>query len=76
MNINFELYKVFYYVAKNSSISRAANEMMISQPAISKSIKILEEQVGLHYLLEREMELFYQKQGKLFIIKLKMLLNL
>ncbi len=46
MNINFELYKVFYYVAKNSSISRAANEMMISQPAISKSIKILEEQVG------------------------------
>ena len=38
MNINFELYKVFYYVAKNSSISRAANEMMISHPAFSKSI--------------------------------------
>ena len=49
MNINFELYKVFYYVAKNSSISRAANEMMISQPAISKSIKTLEEQVGTIY---------------------------
>jgi len=43
MNINLELYKVFYYVARNESITRAANEMCISQPAISKSIKTLEE---------------------------------
>ena len=41
MNINLELYKVFYYVAKNESITRAANELAISQPAISKSIKTL-----------------------------------
>ena len=46
MNINLELYKVFYYVAKNESISRAANELSISQPAISKSIKSLEEQIN------------------------------
>lgn len=46
MDINFELYKVFYIVAKNRNITKAANELMISQPAISKSIKNLEE--GLH----------------------------
>ena len=44
MNINLDLYKVFYCVAKNESITRASNELAISQPAISKSIKTL---VGL-----------------------------
>ena len=46
MNINFEYYKIFYNVAKNKNITKAANELMISQPAISKSIKNLEEQIG------------------------------
>ena len=44
MNINLELYKTFYYVAKTENISRASNELSISQPAISKAIKNLEEQ--------------------------------
>ena len=42
MKTNLELYKVFYYVAKNKSITGAANELMVSQPAVSKSIKVLE----------------------------------
>ena len=42
MKTNLELYKVFYYVAKNKSITQAANELMVSQPAVSKSIKVLE----------------------------------
>ncbi len=46
MNINFEYYKVFYNVAKNRNITKTANDLMISQPAISKSIKNLEEQLG------------------------------
>lgn len=46
MNTNLELYKVFYYVAKNKSISRAANELIISQPAVSKSIKQLESELN------------------------------
>jgi len=39
MNINFELYRVFYTVANAKNITKAANELMISQPAISKAIK-------------------------------------
>ncbi len=42
MKTNLELYKTFYFVAKNNSITQAANEMMISQPAVSKAIKTLE----------------------------------
>lgn len=46
MNINFEYFKVFYFVAKNKNISKAANELMISQPAVSKTLKNLEDQMG------------------------------
>lgn len=71
MNINFELYKVFYYVAKNSSISRAANEMMISQPAISKSIKTLEEQVGTPLFIRKRDGVVLSEAGEIIYNKIK-----
>lgn len=46
MNIDFELYRVFYAVANNKNITKAASELHISQPAISKAIKNLEDQLG------------------------------
>ena len=46
MNINFELYKVFYEVANEKSISKGAEKLMISQPAVTQSIKTLEGEVG------------------------------
>ena len=46
MNINFELYKVFNEVATAKSISKAAENLLISQPAVTQSIKTLEEQLG------------------------------
>ncbi|MBQ8871917.1 MAG: LysR family transcriptional regulator [Bacilli bacterium] len=41
--INLNLYRIFYYVAKEGSISAAAKKIYVSQPAISKSLKKLEE---------------------------------
>lgn len=46
MNINLEMYKVFYYVVKCGSITKAAQELYISQPAVSQSIKLLESRLG------------------------------
>ena len=46
-NINLNLYKIFYDVAKCGSISKASNILYISQPAISKSIKKLEEELNV-----------------------------
>ena len=46
MNIDLELYKVFYIVAKNKHMTKASKELHISQPAISQSIKKLEDQLG------------------------------
>lgn len=46
-NINLNLYKTFYDVAKSGSISKAAQNSFTSQPAISKSIKKLEDELGV-----------------------------
>lgn len=46
MNINFELYKVFYEVANAKSISKGAEKLMISQPAVTQSIQTLENELG------------------------------
>ncbi|MBR1675020.1 MAG: LysR family transcriptional regulator [Eubacterium sp.] len=43
---NLNYYNVFITVAKTGSISRAADKLYISQPAVSKSISNLEEQLG------------------------------
>ena len=46
MDINLELYKVFYHVVRSGSISRASQELFISQPAVSQSIRQLESKLG------------------------------
>ena len=44
--VNLELYRVFYTVAKCGSLTRASEELYISQPAVSQAIKQLEQQLG------------------------------
>lgn len=46
MDINYELYKVFYYVATSLSFSEASKKLFISQSAVSQSIKSLEKKLG------------------------------
>ncbi len=46
MNVNFELYKVFYVVANEKSISKGAEKLMISQPAVTQSIQTLEGELN------------------------------
>ena len=42
-----ELYRIFYIVAVNQNITKASKELNISQPAITKHIKNLEESLGV-----------------------------
>ncbi len=46
MDINYELYKVFYQVASTLSFSEASRKLYISQSAVSQSIKALEQKLG------------------------------
>lgn len=45
--INIELYKIFYVVAINQNITKASEELNISQPAVTKHIKNLEDSLGV-----------------------------
>lgn len=45
-DINFNLYKIFYEVALSESISSASKRLYITQSAVSKSIKKLEEDLS------------------------------
>ena len=49
-NFDFNKYRAFYAVAEFRSFSKAAEALHISQPAISYSIKELEEQLGIKLL--------------------------
>lgn len=46
MSMNLEYYKIFYYVAKYGGITAAAEQLCISQPAVSQAIKQLEKNLG------------------------------
>lgn len=51
--IDFELYRIFVEVAKERNITKASEKLNVSQPAITKQIKNLEEQLSMK-LLERK----------------------
>ena len=44
---DLNLLNIFYNVALENSVSKAANKLHISQPAVSQNIKLLEEQLGI-----------------------------
>jgi len=66
MNIDFELYRIFYTVANNKNITKASEELNISQPAISKSIKNLEEQLGGQLFIRTKRGVILTEEGKEF----------
>lgn len=71
MNINFELYKLFYNVAKNKNITKTANELMMSQPGVSKAIKTLEDQVGCPLFIRNKNGVLLTEEGKVFYNEIK-----
>ena len=46
MNTDYNLYKIFLYLYEEKSISKTASKLYVSQPAISYSLKELENQLG------------------------------
>ena len=75
MNIDLELYRLFYVVAKNGNMTKASEELHISQPAISQSIKKLESQLDGTLFLRSRKEWNLQVKGRCFLITSKALWN-
>ena len=66
MNIDLELYRIFYVVAKHKHMTRASEELHISQPAISQSVKTLEEQLAGTLFLRSNKGMELPEEGKMF----------
>ncbi|MDO4283589.1 MAG: LysR family transcriptional regulator [Clostridia bacterium] len=76
MNVDLELYRVFYVVAKNNHMTRASEELHVSQPAISQSIKKLEDQLGTILFLRSNKGMELTNEGKMFYEYVKSALEL
>ena len=65
MDVNLELYRIFYTVATCKSISKAANILYISQPAVTVQIKKLEEQIGVNLFNRTKHGSILTEEGKI-----------
>ena len=65
MEQSLSQYKTFYEVAKSENISKASRILLISQPAVSKSIKKLESSLGIKLFDRTTVGLNLTAEGKL-----------
>ncbi|MBQ8472459.1 MAG: LysR family transcriptional regulator [Bacilli bacterium] len=75
-NINLNLYKYFYEVAKYNSFTKAAESLMISQPSLSYSIKTLENQLGKKLFTRNKNKILLTEDGKIIYDKLKSIFDI
>ena len=76
MDINHELYKVFYHVAKTLSFSEASKELFISQSAVSQSIKVLEKRLGQKLFVRSTKRVRLTKEGEILFNHVEPAINL
>ena len=69
--VNFELYRIFVAVADEENITKASEKLNISQPAITKQIKNLENQLSIKLFERKSKGVALTNEGKKIYEKLK-----
>lgn len=64
MNVNYEYYKIFYYVAKYKNLTRAANILHNNQPNISRTMKLLEYELNCRLILRQSRGIALTPEGE------------
>ena len=67
MDVNYELYKVVYYVASTLSFSEAASQLFISQSAVSQSIKTLEKKLNQTLFIRSTKKVQLTPEGEILL---------
>lgn len=67
MNINLDSYYIFYMVAKSGSISKAAESLYLSQPAVTWHIKNLEALLETTLFIRTKKGTMLTEEGKIFL---------
>lgn len=76
MDINYELYKVFYYVARTLSFSEASKRLFISQSAVSQSVKVLEKKLGQTLFVRSTKRVQLTPEGEILFKHIEPAINL
>ncbi|MCI9558651.1 LysR family transcriptional regulator [Clostridiaceae bacterium] len=76
MDINYELYKVFYYVAKTLSFSEASKQLFISQSAVSQSVKVLEKKLNQPLFVRSTKRVQLTPEGEILLKHIEPAINL
>ena len=76
MDINYELYKVFFYVATTLSFSEASRQLYIFQSAVSQSIKVLEKKLGKPLFLRSTKKVQLTPEGEILLRHVEPAMNL
>ena len=63
-NINFEYYKVFYYVARYGSFTRAAQALYGNQPNVARVINLLEQELGCQLMIRTNRGIRLTEEGQ------------
>lgn len=71
MENKIDSYKIFESVARNESISKASEELFITQPAVSQSIKKLEDSIGGELFNRTKFGMRLTSEGKIFYEHIK-----
>lgn len=66
MNSNFEYYKAFYYVAKYENLTKAASVLKTSQPAVTRTIHNLENDLGCRLFTRSKKGMTLTPEGHTF----------
>lgn len=74
-DIDLNLYKVFYSVATLGNITKAAETLYISQPAVTKSIKQLENSLGGALFIRTKKGVTLTEEGKVLLEYVKNILE-
>lgn len=64
MNINYEYYRIFYYAAKYKNLTTAAEALKSNQPNISRTIKLLEHDLGCQLFLRSNRGISLTPEGE------------
>ena len=76
MDINYELYKVFYHVVISLSFSEASKQLFISQSAVSQSVKLLEKKLGSTLFIRSTKQVQLTPEGEILLRYIEPAINL
>ena len=76
MDINYELYKVFYHVANTLSFSEASKQLFISQSAVSQSVKVLEKKLNQTLFIRSTKRVQLTPEGEILLKHIEPAINL